>query len=136
MAGLMTWTCIGCDSRNPNWKETIPVAGQVFVDGQPAEGVTVTFHPVGGMDTAQPTISSSMTNAEGNFAASTYEPGDGVPAGEYQITFTWGTLNKISMTFDGDKFKGRYKDPEKSQFKVTVESGSPVDLGRIDLQVK
>ncbi len=136
LSALSAFACMGCSSRNPNWKETIPVSGQVYADGQPAEGVTVTFHPVTGMDKAQPTVSASLTDPEGKFAASTYEVGDGIPVGEYQVTFTWGTLNRVSMTFDGDKFKGRYKDPEKSETKVSVVSGSPVDLGRIDLKTK
>jgi hypothetical protein len=127
---------VGCESRNPNWKETIPVTGQVYADGQPAEGVQVTFHPVEGMDTAQPTETKSMTDEAGRFAASTYEVGDGVPEGEYQLTFVWGKLNMVSMTFDGDKFKGKYKDPKKSEVSVSVVSGSPVDLGRIDLRTK
>lgn len=124
----------GCGGKDRNWKETIPVQGEVIVDGQPAEGVMVNFNPLAGMDTAQPTSTSAMTDKEGKFKASTYQVGDGVPAGEYQVTFKWPTLNKISMTFDGDKLKGKYSDAQKSQYTITVVSGTPIDMGRIELK--
>lgn len=136
LGGLACLAAAGCSSRDPNWKETVPVSGIVLADGQPAEGVTVVFNPVAGMDQAQPTVTQSMTDAEGKFSASTYQSGDGVPEGEYKLTFTWGKLNPISMTFDGDKFKGRYKDPKKSDYSVNVVAGDPMDLGTFELRTK
>ncbi|MEZ6137842.1 MAG: hypothetical protein R3C53_23385 [Pirellulaceae bacterium] len=104
-----------------------------MADGKPAEGVSVTFHPVGGMDTDQPSVTQAMSDKEGKFAATTYELADGAPPGDYNVTFTWGKLNKISMTFDGDAFKGKYRDPGTSKFKISVVSGTPVDMGAIEL---
>lgn len=124
----------GCSDRN--WKETVSLVGQVYVDDKPAEGARIEFHPVGGLDTAQPTVTAATVNKDGSFAASTYEVGDGVPPGEYQLSFTWPKLNPISMTFEGDKLNGRYADPAKTDVKMTVESGKPLDLGRIDLTSK
>lgn len=126
----------GCQGDDPNWKETIPVTGEVFVGGKAAEGVMVKFVPTAGMDTAQPTETNAMTDDKGKFSASTYQLGDGAPAGEYRLTFTWPKLNKMSMSFDGDSLKGKYEDPKKSEHTLNVQSGSPVDLGRIDLQGK
>ncbi len=123
----------GCGGNDRNWKETIPVTGSVFVDGEPAEGVMVVFHPVSGMDSSQPTETKSMTNKEGMFSATTYEVGDGAPEGVYKVTLTWPTLNKISMSFDGDKFKGKYAKAADSKYEVSVEAGSPIDMGRLDL---
>jgi hypothetical protein len=125
--------CTACSRVDRDWKETIPVTGVVKADGIPAEGVTVNFQPVGGMDTAQPTVTQAMTDKEGKFAATTYELADGAPPGEYNVTFTWGKLNRISMTFDGDDFKGKYSDPNTSKFKASVASGAPVDMGVIEL---
>lgn len=124
----------GCGGNDRNWKETIPVSGSVMVDGKPAEGVMVVFHPEGGMDTAQPTETKSMTDKEGKFVATTYEVGDGAPPGAYKVTLTWPKLNTISMSFDGDKFKGKYAKPDRSKFEVEVTSGGePVDMGVIEL---
>lgn len=133
---LIGFLLSGCSSRDPNRKETFPVTGEVYADGVVAEGVTVELHPVGGIDKAQPTMTSTMTDAEGKFAASTYEQGDGAPEGEYIVTFKWGQLNRMSMSYDGDKFKGKYSDPKKSEFRVSVVAGSPADMGRIELVTK
>ncbi|MCR9296293.1 MAG: hypothetical protein NXI32_26580 [bacterium] len=127
---------LGCESRNPNWKEVTPVTGVVMADGKPAEGVNVFFNPVEGIDTVQTTITKGMTDPEGKFSASTYELNDGAPEGEYKLTFKWQKLNPISMTFDGDKFNGRYADEKKSEYSVTVTSGPPLDLGVFELRTK
>lgn len=119
-------------------KETYPVTGQVFIDGQAAaEPIKVMCHHQQGMDQEHPTVSQALTGEEGKFEISTYESGDGVPAGDYVLTFYWGKQNLVAMRYGGpDKFKGRYADPKKSEFKFTVKEGEPTDLGRIDLSTK
>ena len=107
-----------------------------MVDGAAAEGVMVKFHPVAGMDTEQPTETTALTDKEGKFVASTYEMGDGVPAGQYQVTFEWPKLDKISMSFSGDKLKGRYSKPAKSDYEIDVVSGQPIDMGTVELKGK
>ncbi len=123
----------GCESRDPNWKETVPVTGIITVAGVPTENVGVKFHPAGGMDQKQPTITQARTNAEGKFAATTYELADGAPPGEYTLTFELQQFDPISMSFGGDKLKGKHSNPEKSTHKITVTSGTPLDMGTIDL---
>ena len=126
-----------CSDGPPDGKETSPVTGEVYVDGQPAAQLQVTCHDVNGLDTEAPTLSSAMTDAEGKFAISTYRSGDGLPEGEYALTFMWGKLNLISKSYGGpDKLKGRYGNPQASEHRVTVEAGEPNDLGRIELSTK
>jgi hypothetical protein len=126
-----------CSRSDPNRKETFPVTGELYVDGKPAPTVQVALHDVNGMDPKQPTFSMTYTGDDGKFALSTYDEGDGVPAGEYTVTFMWGRLNTFNMHYGGpDKLKGKYNDPEKSPFKVKVEQGKPADLGRIELTTK
>ena len=112
------------------------MSGTVSVDGQPAALLSVTLHDVNGMDQEIPTISAATTKEDGTFAISTFEAEDGVPAGEYVVTFKWGKYNAFSKSFDGDKLKGKYNDPHKSEVKVTVTEGQPTDLGRIELSTK
>ena len=123
-----------CSDKPPGRKETFPVTGEVYVDGQPAPQLQVTCHDVNGIDTENPTLSSAMTDQDGKFAISTYETGDGVPEGEYVLTFMWGKFNLLSKAYEGpDKLKGRYTDPAKSEHRFKVEPGKPTDLGRIEL---
>ena len=113
------------------------VTGVLLVDGKPTEGIQITLNNSAGIDEKQPTMSQTFSGQEGKFSLSTYEQGDGVPEGEYALTFFWGQIDPRSMQFTGpDKLNDRYSDPEKSTFKVTVEKGKPVDLGRIELSTK
>jgi hypothetical protein len=84
---MVLW-CAACGSappRDPSQKPTFAARGRVLLDDQPLKNAVVTLHPLG--DTAtKPVRSYARTDAEGNFELSTYQPGDGVPAGRYAIT--------------------------------------------------
>jgi hypothetical protein len=136
-AALIVLFC-SCSKEEGFRKETFPVKGEVYVDGSPAPQLQVTCHDVKGMDKEHPTFSSAFTNEEGKFEISTYESADGVPEGEYVLTFMWGQMNMISMSYGGpDKLNGRYRDPKAADAKrVTVTKGTPADLGRIELTTK
>jgi hypothetical protein len=59
-------------------------SGQVLYQGKPLEGAFVTFTPTGGGTHG----ASGRTDAEGRFTLTTFEPGDGAPAGRYRVTVT------------------------------------------------
>ena len=68
---------------------------------------------------------------------STYNAGDGVPPGEYTLTFAWQEFNLLSRQYSGpDKLKQRYSDPANSTFKITVKEGEELDMGIIALTTK
>jgi 5-hydroxyisourate hydrolase-like protein (transthyretin family) len=120
-----------------NRKQTYPVTGTLLVDGSPAEDVQVTCHDVNGLDKENPTTSASNTDSDGTFKISTYKAGDGVPAGEYVLTFFWGQTNVFTREYVGpDKLNDRYRDPKKAEVKFKVETGKPTDLGDIELTTK
>lgn len=113
------------------------MTGEVYVDGNPAGQVQVTCHNVQGIDTEHPTFSQALTNEEGKFSISTYEAADGVPEGEYVLTFMWGQIDLFKGGYGGpDKLRGRYSDPKASQFRVTVEAGKPTDMAKTELTTK
>ncbi len=130
---------VGCGGWEPpqpqNRVETFPVTGQVHVDGNPVAQIAVRLHPVGSEKNSLPTA-SGFTDEEGRFSIGTYESGGGAPAGTYVITFQWGQVNLLTGRYEGDKFRGRYADPEKSTFRVVVEKGKPADVGLIELVTK
>ena len=129
---------LGCGEEPPFRKATVPANGTVTVDGlPPGSGIQIQCHPAAGPDTAHPTVSSTETDPAGKFSISTYESGDGLPAGEYTLTFTWQEFNVISRSYSGeDKLNGRYSDPETSTIKLTVEEGVENDLGVVALTTK
>lgn len=129
----------GCrKGEKPYRKPVIPVSGKVTVDGQvPETPVQIACHPRSGMDPEHPTLSTCVTSPDGSFRVSTYETGDGVPEGEYDLTFVWKEFNMVSGRYQGkDRLNKRYEQPGKSGFHFKAEAGHPVDLGTIDLKTK
>jgi hypothetical protein len=133
-AALLLAIAVGCSPQGPPRTPTYPVTGQVLVDGQPAADLAVFFTNVNGVDKNEPTYSTANTDADGRFKVSTYESGDGIPEGTYSVTFMWGQVNLMTMSYGGpDKLNGRYSDAATSQFKVTVKRGEPADMGKLTL---
>ncbi|PQO39262.1 hypothetical protein C5Y96_05235 [Blastopirellula marina] len=83
---------LGCSSGQPTLipgrNPTIPVRGQITLDGTPIEGATVMFFCEKLMIT-----SYGKTDKAGQYELTTYEPGDGAPAGRYQVS-----VKKIEQT--------------------------------------
>ncbi len=134
---LFVPVCIGCGGgeEEPFRKQTSVVKGTVTVDGAPpSSALIVECHPVGGIDKEHPSVSNGMTNDLGVFELSTYEKGDGIPPGDYVLTFRWQDYNMISNSYGGpDKLNGRYSDPKTSEFKLSVKGSEPIDMGIIEL---
>ena len=136
-AAILLAIAVGCSPQGPPRTPTYPVTGQVFVDGQPAADLAVFFTNTNGVDKKEPTYSTANTDADGKFKVSTYETGDGIPEGTYSVTFMWGQMNLMTMSYGGpDKLDGRYNDPATSQFKVTVKRGERAEMGKLSLSTK
>lgn len=127
----------GCAKKNPNWKQTFKVTGKVTVDGQPPMSpIQIVCHDITGIDKQKPSVSQCDTADDGTFEIATYTKGDGVPVGEYKLTFTWQEFSLMSRGYSGpDKLKKRYSDPAKSEIKFSVVD-KPVKLDNIELTTK
>ena len=139
------WTMIvsltGCSSSQPGGEiplKTTPVSAQVFVDGEPALGLRVTFHP--DPDTTELARSvETMSDQDGALVVGTYKRGDGLPAGRYYVTFKWMRSEGFG-TQTQDKLKGLYRsqalDPTTSDTMIIVEDDVPLDLPPFELSTK
>jgi len=111
----------------------MPVSGTVLVDGQPAEGVALIFHPMNDDPSALPATTTSGPG--GSFSLSTnLEPG--VLPGSYKITAIWPDPNHKSVAkgFSDpepapDVFEGRYS----GQSSVTTRD---IDSTVVDLKIE
>jgi hypothetical protein len=127
-AGLaMLPSCAG--GRKPVYS----VNGQVLVNGKPAAGATVVFHPVGATtsDTLRP---AAQVDAQGAFKLTTYAKDDGAPEGDYVVTVEWRPEKKTP--FDpppADRLNGRYGNTQVSPLRAHVER-LPNDLEPFRLQ--
>ena len=125
---------IGCGTgqKGGEREPTFPILGIVEIDGQPEQQVKVLCHAVEGGKAP----GSAYTDADGKFSIGTYEAADGVPAGRYNLTFTWGQINLMTGRYEGDKLNERYSDPEESEITVTVIGGEENELVRVSLTTK
>jgi hypothetical protein len=127
-----------CSGDQPYRKPTVKVTGKVTIDGAaPNPPAQVECIVEGEMDASHPTVSKCDTKEDGSFEISTYEQGDGVPAGDYALLFTWRPFNVMSRDYGPDKFKGKYAKKEDPQHKFTVKEGDePMDIGTFALTTK
>lgn len=136
---LTTFLLFSCSSpEEPFTKKTYPVKGKIMVDGkEPGSPLQIACHNTGEIDTEHPTASGCISNTDGTFELSTYTTGDGIPPGDYTLTFIWKKFDLMSRSYGGpDKLKKRYDKPEKSKIKFSVVEGEPTDLGVIELTTK
>ncbi len=138
------------DPKPKDAKPTFPVTGVVHIDGKPKQGVHLflTAAEEGSMNPTTPTSSTvaAITSDDGKFSFSTYLPGDGLPAGNYVISFYWtdgfvqdfiviDDQKPVKLGASATKFNQKYGTPAKSKFKFTVDK-EPVDLKILELTTK
>jgi len=117
----------GCDRG----LSLVKVQGKVTVDGKPATGAIILFHPQSAENTS---VSSAVASDQGTFAPVTNgEPG--IPAGVYQVTVSWPdpavkkSDGAIQFGADNEKeapdlLKGRYVMKDRSGLTATVEAST------------
>lgn len=106
----------GCGHEG--WKaKTYATRGTVIVNGAPAENVIVMFHSQGKPMDVRQSVPYGLTSADGAFEMTTYEKGDGVPAGEYGLTLYW----PMGKGNSPDRLAGAYLDPANPMMMVTIE---------------
>lgn len=98
-----------------------PVRGQVFVNGQPAEGALVIFHPEYDPNDPDHPRPRAYVRIDGSFELGTYEIGDGAPAGNYIVTVVWAPGES-----EGDRLRGLYADPASPRLTTVVLRGPNV----------
>jgi hypothetical protein len=130
--GLLAVTAAGCGGRG----DRLPVyraGGAVTVGGRPAAGVLVLLHPADGTPAAAArVIPSATTGGDGAFQLTSFDQGDGAPAGDYAVTLAWyqgdpragsGKRRPAVGGIKPDRFKGTFSDPKRPAWRVTIVNG-------------
>jgi len=119
----------------PDAKATTQIGGKVTVDGEPVRDLFVFLIPKGQKaPSGEFAASRAQCRDDGTFQITTYLEGDGAPQGEYAVTFEWLKFRQTGSSWVGpDKLNGRYSDPLKSEFHITVGS-SPATIGPFELK--
>jgi hypothetical protein len=125
---LATVMAVGCGGGGGiKAPRTASVSGTVQFKGRPVAGVKVTFHPQFDMGAVKFTPSGE-SGTDGRFTLSTAAANDGAPPGDYVVTFEYlrGGADPSGRDIEVDVWKGKYADPTKSTWKVTIRSGENV----------
>lgn len=115
---------------------TVPGGGTVMLDGKPAEGATIVFHP----ESSEGRPASGTTDASGVFKLTTEISGDGALPGSYKVAVTkWDRPpdNLPAVTNPGDSaqmdaiYKAKEKRGKEPQAKnaVATKYGDPASSG-------
>jgi hypothetical protein len=110
-----------------------PVKGSVTYQGKPAAGAQVFLNAVKANEIDDVSANATV-GTDGSYAITTYEPGDGAPAGDYVVTVQWFKL----VTNDGGSGAGpnvlpkEYASPTTSPVKVSVSG--PTDVPTIAIK--
>ncbi|KAA5538878.1 hypothetical protein FYK55_25925 [Roseiconus nitratireducens] len=118
--------------------ETYPARGQITINGEPPEGAVIELHSKG----QQPDVRNSrpwgLVQPDGSFVLSTYESGDGAPAGEYAVVIRWPP--DASQPSFADRLGGAYSTAQKSEWDFTITEGEnqlpPIEIVGVNVQSK
>lgn len=113
----------GCEKPS-NRVPVYPAGGTLTHNDKPAVGAIVILHPSD--PAAAPIKPRGKVGADGTFRLTTYETGDGAPAGEYAVTVYWPKPPAPGQpdNDDGpDLFNGKHLRPEAPVARVTVAAG-------------
>lgn len=134
-AVLCCTLAVGC-SRSAI--KPVPVTGLVTVDGKPAAGATVIFHPDGQAAPGAPRP-VGQADANGEFRLTTAAANDGAAPGEYRVTVAWYAVTPSKRVTEGDDAPPRSLVPEKfnkaetTPLRATV---SPESTGPVTIDVR
>ena len=125
---VSTAVAIGCEQTPDGQLKVYRTSGKVLVNGQPAEGIKVVLYgatpDLQGPGTVAP---YGQTDADGEFALTSYELNDGAPAGKFNVTAFWPEPIPAGadeeMYEPKDQLKDQYLDANKSGLKVSVPKG-------------
>jgi hypothetical protein len=106
-----------------------PVSGRVTLDGQPAQGVRVSFVPVFDSTTESASNSSGLTDAEGRYTLRAINPpGNGAVAGKHRVFLT-----KLGTSAPGapppELLPERYNTASELEFQVPAGGTSAANFG-------
>lgn len=120
LSAVVAAALAGCDGGDGS---AYPARGRVLdAAGAPLAGATVILHPVGAADSAA-AKPAGLTGPDGAFVLTTYSHQDGAPAGDYVVTVEWRAAPKTPADDPPDRLKGKFRDPKKSPFRLSVARG-------------
>jgi hypothetical protein len=108
---------LGC-SQQPERRRVYPARGAVFYNDRPAAGAVVRLHAPQGASI----LALGIAQSDGSFALTTYESGDGAPAGRYRVSVSWRRQGLEEGQEGPPLIPQRYFAPESSGLEVEIKA--------------
>ena len=134
-ACLITSICLfatGCGGNDYQEVPIYPLSGSLFVNGMPAHGAYLTFHPGDNVGLSKGNKPFARVGEDGVFQVTTYDTGDGAPAGSFQVTVYWPE-DPNARGPSPDRLRGKFASPENSPLTPNISATTKV-LDRWDLE--
>lgn len=112
----------GCGKSEP-WNKVYPVNGVVTYKGKPVKDAELAFFP---LDEQVPDLVRpfARTNENGEFSLTTFNHGDGAPAGKYKVTVVHHEVVVVKdiMTAKPNNLPRKYSNRDSSDLVIEVAS--------------
>lgn len=114
----------GCGSQEPGRIPVIKTTGRLTFKDQPVEGAFLVLHPKAETTTDLPRP-TALVKPDGSFQPTTFDSGDGAPAGEYVVTVEWRKLVQAGGEWKPgpNLLPQKYSSPQTSDIVVRVAEG-------------
>jgi hypothetical protein len=95
--------------------------GQVLWEGKPLANAFVVLHP----ENPELVPAQASTDASGNFTLTTFDTGDGAPAGDYKLTVAYYRPIKEggSLVPGPNIIPPKYSDASRTELRVSIKEG-------------
>ena len=125
---------VGCSQKvEPPQEALTQVTGQLLIDGQGIEGVSLKLIPTR-VDMRQMREPGAITEKDGRFTMSYKGVHDGVPPGEYLLLAFWLEQPEGGGMMH-DRLQGKYMNLDEPIRKISVAEQA-IDLGKIEIEMK
>lgn len=133
--GLLTIVSCG---GGPEFHKVYPVKGKILVNNQPAADCLIYLNKTFDDPSPRRVSPYAVTDANGNFAITSYVTGDGAPEGEYVVTVEWRERSGVlGNNYDGmDRLDGAYAKVDQNKSKpgfVVKVARAPLELPPFEL---
>lgn len=122
LLGMMLLLLSGCGAEEEIRPELFPAQGSLIINGKPAAGALLVLSPADGKPIDERGSRPRATvQDDGTFQVTTYQSGDGAPAGEYQVGVLW--FENPDANEPWDRLGNQYANPEKTGIRVSIQAG-------------
>ncbi|MBR9804003.1 hypothetical protein GYB59_20955 [bacterium] len=139
LQGCLVACLIGLSGCGSDWQaSTYPARGIVSINGLPPAGAIIQLHPTGDSVDVRKSVPWALVEEDGTYTLTTYEPGDGAPAGEYAVTIKWSP-DVTTPSFE-DRLNNAYTNPAESQWIFTITKGKnslpPIEITKEEVAAR